>query len=136
MKRFSAITAILVAITFAIIVPALELNDTHLTNPHWPEHARLHEAWQLLSNALIVLLAAWLVAARKAPLLGLALASIIALSFLFAWLTGDAYGGSMLHSDGTQMAIGGVNAAVLIVSILAVLLGIAISGERRLSVRG
>jgi hypothetical protein len=134
MKRFSAITAILVAITFAIIVPALELNDTHLTNPHWPEHARLHEAWQLLSNALIVLLAAWLVAARKAPLLGLTLASIIALSFLFAWITGDLYGGSMLHSDGTQIAIGGINAAVLIVGVLAVLLGFAFAGERRLAV--
>ena len=131
MERFSTITALLVAITFAIIVPALELNDTHLTNPHWPEHARLHEAWQLLSNALIVLLAAWLVATRKAPMFGLTLASIVSFSFLFAWLTGDAYGGSMLHSDGTQMAVGGVNAAVLVVSILAALLGIAISGERR-----
>jgi len=133
MKRFSAVTAILVAITFAIIVPALELNDTHLTNPLWPEHARLHEAWQLLSNALIVLLAAWLVAARKAPLLGLALASIISLSFMFAWLTSDAYGGSMLHSDGTQMVVGGVNAAVLIVSFLFILLGFAIMSERRLA---
>ena len=70
MERFSTITALLVAITFAIIVPVLELNDTHLTNPHWPEHARLHEAWQLLTNALIVLLAAWLIATRKAPMLG------------------------------------------------------------------
>lgn len=130
MKYFSTITALLVALVFAITVPALELNDSHLTNPAWPEHARLHEAWQLLSNALIVVLAAWLVATRKAPLLGLTLAAIISLSFLFAWLTGDAYGGSMLHSDGTQMTVGGVNAAVLIVSLLAIMLGFAFIGER------
>ncbi len=103
------------AAIFAGLIPAIEMNATHLFNPEWPEHARLHEAWQLLTNAAISLLAAACVWTRRAPRLGLSLALIICGAFLTAWALGASYGGSMLHTDGTQMAVAGLNVAVIVV---------------------
>lgn len=44
-----------------ILLPVLEVTDTHVFNPTWPPHARLHEVWQLTTNVGIALVALWLV---------------------------------------------------------------------------
>jgi hypothetical protein len=126
MNKFATVSVGLSAIIFTVLIPILELNSTHLTNPNWPSHARLHEAWQLLTNALISLLALGCVWTSKAPRIGISLALVISVSFLTAWVFGSAYGGSMLHSDGTQLAVGGINLAVIIVSVLTVLLAFSL----------
>lgn len=53
MPRKIAVT--FAALLFGLIVPILEVNATHLLNPLWPSHGRLHEAWQLLTNTAIAL---------------------------------------------------------------------------------
>lgn len=111
-------TVTLSALVFVVLIPALELNDTHLFNPEWPSHARLHEAWQLLTNAGISVLALILVWRDRAPRIASGLALILCCSFLLAWVSAAMYGGSMLHSDGTQLAVGGVNLAVIVVGAL------------------
>ncbi|MEO9467594.1 hypothetical protein [Parasphingorhabdus sp.] len=100
----------------------MEISDTHLTNPEWPGHARLHEAWQLLENAAFSLLAFILVWKGIAPRIGIVIGLILSSSFLVAWLTGPLYGGSMAHSDGTEFAIGGISVVVVVVAIIAGLL--------------
>lgn len=126
MSKLATVSVGLSAIIFTMLIPILELNSTHLTNPDWPSHARLHEAWQLLTNAVISMLALGCVWSSKAPRIGISLALIICVSFLTAWAFGSVYGGSMLHSDGTQLAVGGINLAVIIVSILTVLLAFSL----------
>ena len=59
------------AIIFIILVPFLEISDTHLLNPDWPAHARLHEAWQLLTNASLSALALLLVWRWNRPITAL-----------------------------------------------------------------
>ena len=118
MPKFATLSVGLSAIVFAVLIPVLELNSTHLTNSEWPSHARLHEAWQLLTNAAISLLALGCVWTNRAPRIGIILALMICASFLTAWALGSVYGGSMLHTDGTQMAVGGVNVAVIVVIAL------------------
>lgn len=110
------------AVIFAGLIPVMEINSTHLLNPEWPEHARLHEAWQLLTNAGISLLAFACVWTRRAPRIGASLALIICSAFLAAWVLGETYGGSMLHTDGTQMAVAGINVAVIVVFVVTGLL--------------
>ncbi len=122
MSQLAKFSVGLSAAIFAGLIPVLEINATHLFNPEWPEHARLHEAWQLLTNAGISLVAVACVWTRRATKLGLALAMIICGAFLVAWILGGTYGGSMLHTDGTQMAIGGINVAVIVVFIVSGLL--------------
>ena len=122
MPKLAIVSVGLSAIIFTVLIPVLELNSTHLTNPDWPSHARLHEAWQLLTNAAISVLALGCVWTDRAPRIGISLALMICVSFLAAWALGSVYGGSMLHTDGTQIAVGGVNVAVIVVMALAALL--------------
>ena len=122
MPKLALISTSLGVFIFAGLIPFLEISDTHLVNPGWPSHARLHEAWQLLTNGALSILALGLVWKVSAPKIGIGIALIISISFLMSWILGRFYGGSMLHSDGTEMAVAGVNVAVIVVSILTALL--------------
>ena len=122
MRKFAIASVGLSAIIFAVLIPVLELNSTHLTNPDWPSHARLHEAWQLLTNAAISVFALGCIWTARAPRIGISLALMISASFLTAWALGRFYGGSMLHTDGTQLAVGGANVGVIVVIALTALL--------------
>jgi hypothetical protein len=130
MNRLTIVAVTMHAIVFALLIPVLELNSSHLTNPLWPSHARLHEAWQLLTNAGIAILALTLALRRRDSWVAITLCLITGVSFLVAWAASNSYGGSMLHSDGTQMAIFGINVAVLVVGALTLLLVVSAFRER------
>lgn len=122
MFRFAAIVVTVSALISGIIIPILELNETHLFNSIWPAHARLHEAWQLITNSALSALAVFLIWSRRAPRLAILLSLIISVPFLLAFAAGSTYGGSMLHSDGTQLAVWGINLGVLVALVLSSLL--------------
>lgn len=126
MSRFAIASVGLSALILTVLIPVFEINSTHLTNPDWPSHARLHEAWQLLTNAVISLLALGCVWTGRAPRLGVSLTLMICVSFLIAWALGSLYGGSMRGSDGAQWVVGGVNGVVLIVAVITVLLTVSL----------
>lgn len=130
MNSLTFLAVILNAFVFALLVPALEINSSHLTNPEWPAHARLHEAWQLLTNAAMAVFALYLLWVRKESMVAILLGLIICGSFLLAWAAADSYGGSMLHSDGSQIAIAGMNVAVLVVAALTLLLAVCAAQQR------
>lgn len=122
MRNFSVLSVLLTFLVFGLFVPILEINQTHLFNSEWPTHARLHEAWQLMTNAAISTLALYLVWTGKAPKIAIVLSLIIGLTFLIAFALGGTYGGSMLHTDGTQKALGGINVAILITGPITAML--------------
>jgi hypothetical protein len=130
MNRLTFVAVTMNAIVFVLLIPFFELNSSHLTNPLWPSHARLHEAWQLLTNAAIAIFALRLALNRRGPWIAIALCLIPGVSFLIAWATSASYGGSMLHSDGTQMAIAGINVAVLVVAAVTSLLVVSAFREK------
>lgn len=101
---------------YAVVVPYLEINDTHVFNPAWVAHAKLHEVWQLITNSSLGAMALWLtwfIANGR----GIAQASLISLlvtgGFLAAFAMQDLYGGSMVHADGTEKTAFGLNVGVL-----------------------
>jgi hypothetical protein len=122
MPKLAIISISLCALILVGLIPFLEISDTHLTNPDRPSHARLHNAWQLLTNGALSILALVLVWQGRVPKFGIGIALIIIISFFVSLILGSLYGGSMLRSDGTQMALAGVNVTVIVVSILTVLL--------------
>ncbi|MEO9525351.1 hypothetical protein [Marinobacter alexandrii] len=101
-------------VLYAVAVPYLEINDTHVFNPAWVAHARIHEVWQLFTNSSLGLVALWLTWFDSS---GKGKASVIALlvtgGFLAAYLIQDLYGGSMVHPDGTEKALLGINVGVI-----------------------
>lgn len=107
-----------IAITFsvflyAIVVPFLDINETHVWNPDWTPHARIHEVWQLITNSSIGVLCLWLVWYKKEVRLSTLLSLIVMGGFLLAFFLKDGYGGSMKYLDGSEKTILGINMAVL-----------------------
>ncbi len=110
--------------TFVLIVPLLEISETHVFNPLWPGHARLHEVWQLATNVGLGLTCLWLAwfggRVRAASLLGL----LVTAGFLIAYALRHSYGGSMRHTDGSELMVFGINSAVLTMLVASVALAI------------
>lgn len=111
---------------YAVVVPVLEVNGSHVFNSAWAPHARLHEVWQLFTNTAIGLYSVWLVWGRG----NLKLASLLTLfvtgGFLLAYWLRDGYGGSMVLSDGSEKLIMGINMGLFAYVLALVLAGVAI----------
>ncbi|MGB5499496.1 MAG: hypothetical protein WBM77_11255 [Maribacter sp.] len=100
-------------ILYAIVVPFLEINDTHVFNTDWTPHVRIHEVWQLLVNTGIGVLCLWLVWFKNETKISAILSLLITGGFLMAFILKDLYGGSMKYIDGSEKTILSVNIGVL-----------------------
>ena len=100
-------------ILYAIAVPFLEINDTHVFNPDWTPHARIHEVWQLITNSSIGVFCLWLIWKKKDTLLAAKLSLMVMGGFLIAYLLKGMYGGSMKYLDGSEKTLLGINIGIL-----------------------
>lgn len=100
-------------ILYAIVVPFLDISETHIWNPDWTPHVRIHEVWQLITNSSIGIACLWLVWYKKEVLLSTLLSLIVTGGFLLAFLLKDGYGGSMKYLDGSEKTVLGINIGVL-----------------------
>lgn len=120
------ITIYLNTLVFLVLIPFLEISATHVFNPDWPAHARLHEVWQLATNGLLSALTAYLVTQERYAIVAGAIALTINAGFLTALASADAYSGGMVHSDGSELLVAGANPASAIATAitLAICLGL------------
>src|SRR6056297_4180402 len=100
-------------VLYAIAVPFLEINDTHVFNPDWTPHAKIHEVWQLITNFAIGVLCLWLVWVKKEFRLSALLSMLVTGGFLLAYSLQNLYGGSMKYLDGSEKTILGINIGVV-----------------------
>jgi len=105
------------------VVPAIaDLNETHLLNPEWSAHARLHGAWFLFFGAFMATLSLYFIWVRDS----LILPTIIGLGFVFGFwlavLTAPLYGGALVDANGIATQILGLDANAFIFSVLTVIL--------------
>ena len=117
-------------ILFAIVVPFLEINNTHVFNSDWTPHVRIHEVWQLITNSSIGVLCLWLVWFKKELKISLILSLFITGGFLLAFCLKDFYGGSMKYLDGSEKTILGLNIGVLGFGVAFALLLFSLLFER------
>lgn len=112
------------ALLYGLGVPLLEINQSHVFNPQWEAHARLHEVWQLATNSALALLALWLTWRRQQIRLASLLSMLVTGGFLFAYFARHFYGGSMVLSDGSEKLVLGINLGLFAFGIVFVLLGL------------
>ncbi|QHF29148.1 hypothetical protein [Pseudomonas sp. R32] len=121
---------------YAVVVPILEINQTHVFNPAWEPHARLHETWQLFTNTALGAYSVWLVWIKD----NLRLASLLTLfvtgGFLMAYWLREGYGGSMVLTDGSEKMILGINLGLFAFSLAIVLAALAVFLEQRKHTQG
>lgn len=120
-------------ILYALVVPVLELNETHVFNPDWTPHARIHEVWQLFTNTGIGILCLWLVWVKKETKISTILSVLITGGFLLAFILKELYGGSMKYLDGSEKTLLGINIGILGFGIAFVLLTTVLFSKTRRS---
>jgi hypothetical protein len=59
----------------------IDVGITHIQNPDWDAHARVHEVWRLSTNAFIVFLGLYLIWIRQNELLAVLLSLCLLLGF-------------------------------------------------------
>jgi len=119
----SKIAVTTAAVVFLLVLPVLEISETHVFNPDWPEHARLHEVWQLSVHGAVSLICLWLVWVKREPSLAGLLSLAMTGSFVFAYLIRDTYGGSMRHVDGEPVTTLSNVAVVVVFCVSGLLVG-------------
>ena len=107
---------------YALAVPVLEINVTHVFNPDWTPHVRIHEVWQLLTNSSIGLFCLGLTWKYSKVKISAILSLFITGGFLVAFALQDLYGGSMKYLDGSEKTIFGMNIGLVGLGVAFVLL--------------
>ncbi len=113
MKPMKKIAITFSVLLYALVVPFLEINDTHVLNPDWTPHVRIHEVWQLVTNSSIGILCLWLVWFKKETKISAILSLLVTGGFLLAYALQETYGGSMKYLDGSEKTLFGINIGVL-----------------------
>lgn len=108
-------------LVYGLLVPVLEINSTHVFNPDWPAHALLHEVWQLISNSILGLYCLWLTWVKKDLILPSLIGMFVTGGFLLAFLLKGYYAGSMVHPDGSETTLMGINAGVIVFTLVFIL---------------
>ena len=117
---------------YAIVVPFMEINGTHVFNPNWTPHVRIHEVWQLITNSGIGLFSIWLVWGKNETKISAILSLLVTGGFLVAFMLQEFYGGSMKYLDGSEKQLLGINIGVLGFGIAFILLLITIPIKKKL----
>lgn len=118
-------------ILYAIVVPFLEINATHVFNPDWTPHVRIHEVWQLITNSSLGILCFWLVWVKNETKISAVISLVVTGSFLLAYVLQDLYGGSMKYLDGSEKTLFGINIGIIGFGIAFLLLLVTIARNKK-----
>lgn len=118
------ITVTIGVLVFGALLPALEIGPTHVFNPDWPPHARLHEVWQLSTNSALAILCLWLAWRRRVVWLPCLIGLCVMGGVLVAHALEARYGGALLYAGGPTASLLGANLAQ-VVPVIAVALFLA-----------
>ena len=120
-----------------VVPPIVDWGPSHLMHPLWPPHARMHTAWLLATNSMVMALALVLIWRQRDArdlLLGSALVAAPLLGFFVAAATRASYGGAFTDPNGVAVAAGSLDANLVAFSFLLVSLcaGVVLArGARR-----
>lgn len=135
--RLARLVIAVPAIFFVVGPPIADFNASHIANPLWPGHARLHTVWLICTNALIGVFALTLLwgraglVSRTRLLSAAALVGSVLLGFLTAGATQSLYGGSFSDANGAAPQIGPLDANLAVFGFFALALVPAV-----ISIRG
>ena len=71
----------------------LDIGDTHLFNPSWDEHSRVHEVWRLATNFMVASLGLYLVWSKHMLSIASLLSLCMILGFMVSVITMPLYNG-------------------------------------------
>jgi len=134
--KLSRILVTIPALFIIVVPPLADLNESHVLNPLWIGHARLHTVWLLATNCLVSLIALrilWRASEpkRESIRMGAALVGSILIGFFVAAVTQSAYEGSLTDPNGIAITAGPIDANLAAFSALACLVAAALVLARK-----
>jgi hypothetical protein len=127
LERRLKIARLLVSVPALFLVlgpPVADLNASHVLNPSWSGHARLHTVWLITTNSLVCLVALRLLwrplggALRVSVLLAGTLVGFVLLGFFVAAATQTLYDGALTDPNGITIRVGSFDANLAAFSVL------------------
>lgn len=128
---FAKILISLGVLVYLVLIPFLEINESHVFNAQWPAHARFHEVWQLTTHMMLGVMALWLTWFKQQIIISAGISIAIMGGVLFAHIIEASYGGSVL-SGNTSQTVMGLELAAFAAVLVVVMSVIAIALDRRL----
>lgn len=124
---FAKILISLGVLVYLVLIPFLEINESHVFNAQWPAHARFHEVWQLTTHMMLGVMALWLAWFKQQIIISAGISIAIMGGVLFAHIFEADYGGSVLSGNTSQTVMGLELAAfaaalVIVMSVIAIVL--------------
>lgn len=125
------------ALHLVFVPPIADLNASHVLNPLWPGHARLHTVWLLTTTSLVSVVALWLLwrpvadHLRRAIRLAGALIGAVLAGFFVAGSTQALYDGSFTDPNGVGRTVAGLDANLAVFTLHAFLLTVSLVLARR-----
>ena len=96
----------------------VDIGSSHLFNPDWDAHARVHEVWRLSTNFLIFGLGIYLLWVKKNEVLPAFLSLCIHTGFVFSAVTMSLYGGAATSEGVPEPSIIGIPLNVFMFSAI------------------
>ncbi|MEO0561978.1 MAG: DUF6640 family protein [Chloroflexota bacterium] len=119
-------------VVYAVLPSIAEFNETHVFNPEWPGHARLHNVWFIAQNALLGILALYLIwgqRSRENLMIAGLIGTLIFGGFLIAGITAPIYDGTFTDPGAEVFIVNGrdINVFVMGVSFVLSLIGLGLT---------
>ena len=104
----------------------IDIGATHLFNPDWDAHARVHEVWRLSTNSLIAILGLHLLWVKQKELIAALLSLCLIIGFWISVLLMPFYGGLPVGNGIDELAPLGIplNIFSFVVVLLIQILGL------------
>lgn len=121
-------------LVYMVLIPYLEMNASHVFNPQWPGHARLHEVWQLTTNISLGLVALWLTWKEQRIQMAGVISICVMGGVLVAHVTEGFYDGTLLSGNIAKTVLG-LELAAFIALVVVLLSIVAMVTERNRALR-
>ena len=127
----SRILITLATLLYGIAPLFADLNATHVLNPAWTPHSRVHMVWLLGTNSCIAAVALWLLWFRAQLVLSAILGFCVMAGFWIAVATSSLYGGALSDARGIDTKTLGMEGNVLVFGIITIMLAAGIVMKRQ-----
>jgi len=117
-------------LVYMVLIPYLEMNASHVFNPQWPGHARLHEVWQLTTNISLGLVALWLSWKEQRIQMAAVISICVMGGVLVAHMSEGLYEGTLLSGNIARTVLG-LELAAFVALVVVILSVVAILIDRR-----
>ena len=116
-----------ICLLLGTIIPLIvDTGNTHLLNPYWDAHSRVHEVWRLSTNIFLAGVGLYLLWIRNYLLLPALLSLCIVLGFFTAIFTMPLYGGVAIGEGIDEPNPFGIPANIFVFLIIAIIQSVSL----------